>query len=129
MDELISQIAERVGIDESLARTGVKIILGFLNKEGSGDVMSKLLEALPGAKELIDDGGSSGGGLLGGLGGMLGGGMGGAMAALGELNNAGLDMDQSKQVASELISVAKEKVGESEIDELVGSIPGLGQFL
>ncbi|MCV6546106.1 MAG: DUF2267 domain-containing protein [Cohaesibacter sp.] len=129
MDEIIERIASAAGISPDIAKTAVQIILKFLNKEGPDDKMSMLLEALPGASELIsEEGENSGGGLLGGLMGSMGG-MGGAMAAMNELNSAGLDMGQIQSVASELISAAKESVGEEVVDEIVSSVPGLNQIV
>lgn len=129
MDEIIERIASAAGISPDIARTAVQIILKFLNKEAPDDKMSMLFDALPGASDLVSEGGSSGGGgLLGGLMGSMGG-MGGAMAALNELNSAGLDMGQVQSVASELIGAAKESVGEEVVDEIVSSVPGLNQII
>ncbi len=129
MDEIIERIASAAGISPDIARTAVQIILKFLNKEAPDDKMSMLLDALPGASDLVSEGESSGGGgLLGGLMGSMGG-MGGAMAALNELNSAGLDMGQVQSVASELIGAAKESVGEEVVDEIVSSVPGLNQII
>jgi len=133
MDELIARIAANVGIDESLAKTAVGIILKFLNKDGPADKVAPLLDALPGARELLaaqPGKESSGGGLLGGIGsllGGLGGGM-GAMAALSEMSSAGLDMDQVKGVTEEVVGFAKEKAGADIVDEVIASIPGLSQI-
>ncbi|WP_350333107.1 DUF2267 domain-containing protein [Coralliovum pocilloporae] len=125
MDDLIARVAQAAGIDEGLAQTAVKIILNFLNKEGPADQMSQLLDAVPGARNMIDgEEAGGGGGLLGGLmGGM------GAMAALNELTSSGLDMSQIQGVTRELMSVSKEAIGEEAVDEIVNSIPGLSQVL
>ncbi|MCT4654889.1 MAG: DUF2267 domain-containing protein [Cohaesibacter sp.] len=130
MDELIERIASAAGISPDLAQTAVRVILNFLNKEGPEDKMSMLMDALPGASDLLEGGESSGGGggLLGGLMGSMGG-MGGAMAALNELNSAGLEMGQIQSVAQELIGTAKESVGEEVVDEIISSVPGLNQVL
>ena len=127
MEELIGRIAAAAGIDEDKAREAVSIILNFLNRDGPSDKVAQIIAALPGADSLISEE-SGGGGLLGGLGGMLGGGM-GAMAALNELTNAGLDMSQVQTVTKELVTVAREKVGDDVVDEVVSAIPGLGQVL
>lgn len=126
MQELIARIASSAGISEDLAQTGVKIIINFLNKEAPDDKMNLLMEALPGLSDLLDGGESSGGGLLGGL----MGGLGGAMAAMNELNSAGLGMGEVKSVAGELVAAAKENLDdESVIDDIIGSVPGLSQIL
>jgi Protein of unknown function VcgC/VcgE (DUF2780) len=130
MEELIKRIMATAGIDEGIATNAVGIILGFLNKEGPEDKMQLIFDALPGTAELVAarEQESSGGGLLGGLGGMMGGGM-GAMAALNELNSAGLDMDGVQSVVKELISYAKEKAGDDVVDEVISQIPGLSQII
>lgn len=124
MDQLIATIAEKVGIDAELAKKAVSIILSFLNKDGPQDLVQQVMQAMPGASELIeaDDGG--GGGLLGGLVGNMG-----AMGALNQLTSAGLDMGQVTGVTREVISYAKEHAGEDVVDEIVGSIPGLSQVV
>ena len=120
MDEIISMIAEKVGIDTDTAQTAIGIILNFLQKEGPDDDVSKLFEALPGADALA---GAAGGG--GGLMGM----MGGAMGAVSQLNSTGLDMGQIQSLSSVLLSTAKEKAGEDVVDNIIENIPGLSQFM
>ncbi|PLX39017.1 MAG: hypothetical protein C0606_00265 [Hyphomicrobiales bacterium] len=129
MEELISRIVANVGIDEELAKKAVGIILNFLTKEGSEGTVAEMIKAIPGAQELIDAqaGEKKSGGLLGALG-SLGGGL-GAMGALNQLTDAGLDMDQVKGVTDEVVGMAREKAGPDVVDEVIGSIPGLGQFI
>lgn len=129
MEELVNRIMAAAGIESDLAQKAVAIILSFLNKEGPQDQMQLIFDALPGAQELVaqhDE--ASAGGLLGGLGSMMGGGM-GAMAALNELNTAGLDMNGVQSVAKELISYAKEQAGDEVVNEVVSQIPGLSQIV
>lgn len=123
-DIIISRIASAAGISEEMAQTAVKIILNFLAKEADTDKVEQIAGALN-AKELLEADSNSGGGLLGGL----MGGMGGAMAAMSELNSAGLGMGEVKSVAGEMIAVAKEHVDPSIVDEVISSVPGLSQIL
>lgn len=133
MDELFARIIANVGIDADVAKKAVGIILSFLNKDGPAEQVGSLLDALPGARDLLaehDSADTGGGGLLGGLGnalGGLGGGM-GAMAALNEMTSAGLNLDQVKGVTEEVIGFAKEKAGADVVDEVIASIPGLSQY-
>ena len=121
MDEIISMIAEKVGIDAGTAQTAVGIILNFLQKEGPEADISSLFEALPGAQALADAGGGSSGGLMGM--------MGGAMGAFNKLSDTGLDMGQIQQLSSVLLDTAKEKAGADTVDNIVSNIPGLSQLL
>ena len=46
-----------------------------------------------------------------------------------KLMAAGLGMGQMQGVTHEIIAHAREKIGEDAVGEIVGSIPGLGQFV
>lgn len=128
MDELISRIMAASGLDESLARKAVGIILAFLQKEGPQEEIGQLMAALPGAQELADSEGGAKGGLMGAIGGLMGGG-GGVMALGGQLMGAGLSMGQIQSVSKEMFAVGREKAGEDTMGAIVGAIPGLGQFV
>jgi hypothetical protein len=41
----------------------------------------------------------------------------------------GLGMGQVQAVTREIIGYAREKIGEDAVGEIVGAIPGLGQFV
>ena len=133
MQDLIIRIAEKAGISEDIARQAASIIINFLAKEGPDSQVGKLLDAIPGARAMVSESGGEtsggGGGLLGGLGNMLGGGSGGAMAAFGQLSNLGLEMGEVQTVAKETLDYSKEQAGEDTVDEIIGSIPGLSQFI
>ena len=58
-----------------------------------------------------------------------GGSMGGIMGAGTKLMAAGLSMGQVQGVTRETIAYAREKIGDEAIGEIVGAIPGLGQFI
>ncbi|WP_306118166.1 MULTISPECIES: DUF2267 domain-containing protein [unclassified Roseitalea] len=123
MDELIARITEHVGIDAEKAQSAVGMILGFLQKEGPQDRVGEMMAALPGAQELIDRAGGGGGGFLGGL-------MGGGVMGLGQqLMGLGLGMGEIAGISKETMAYAKEKVGDEPVDEVIGSIPGLSQFI
>nr|WP_306265671.1 DUF2267 domain-containing protein [Pararhizobium sp. IMCC3301] len=126
MQDLILRIAEKAGINEDIARQAVSIILSFLAKEGPEPEIKQLLDAVPGAREMVDtsDSGAGGSGLLGG---MFGGG--GVMAVFNELTGLGLEMGEVQTVAKETLDYSREKAGRETVDEIVRSIPGLSQFI
>jgi len=128
MEELISRITAASGLDESLAKKAIGIILAFLQKEGPATEIGQLMAALPGAQELADAEGGAKGGLLGTIGGLMGGG-GGVMALGGQLMGAGLSMGQIQSVSKEMFAVGREQAGEDTMGAIVGAIPGLGQFV
>ena len=125
MEDLISRIADNVGIEPALAEKAVGMILGFLQREADDGAVARMIEAIPGASELVARyNGEAGSGLLGGLMGS-----GGVMGLGQQLMSEGLGMSEITGVARETIAFAKEHAGEQTVDEVVNSVPGLGQFV
>jgi hypothetical protein len=118
MDELVGRLVANVGVDRTVAEKAVGIILAFLLKEGPTDKVQALIGQMPGAEAAVQEA-SSGGGF----------GIGGIMGVGTRLMAAGLGMDQMQGVTRELIAYAREQAGEDAVGEIVGSIPGLGQFI
>jgi hypothetical protein len=121
MDELIGRLVANVGVDRAAAATAVGIILQFLVQEGPADKVQQLMDRLPGAETAIANAPADSG-----SGGMFGGGV---MAAGTRMMAAGLSMGQVQAVTRETIRYAREKIGEDAVGEIVGAIPGLGQFV
>lgn len=119
MNDLVARLVANVGIDQATAEKSVGIILDFLQKEGPADKVQALIDSLPGADTLLKAEQSSGGLFS----------MGGLMGAGSRMMAAGLSMGQVQAVTKETIAFAREKVGEDAIGEIVGSIPGLSQFV
>ena len=122
MDELIERLVANVGIDRATAEKAIAIILDFLRKEGPADKVQALIDKMPGAEAVLKahDAADAGSGLFS---------MGGIMGAGTKLMGAGLSMGQVQSVTREVISYAREKLGEDAIGEIVGAIPGLSQFI
>ncbi|MDB5600201.1 MAG: hypothetical protein JWN71_2245 [Xanthobacteraceae bacterium] len=116
MDELIGRLVANVGVDRTTAEQAVAIILEFLMKEGPSDKVKALFDKMPGADLLMQTAGGDSG-------------MGGIMGAGTRMMSAGLDMGQIQAVTRETIAYAREQAGEDLVGEVVGAIPGLGQFL
>lgn len=117
MDELVERLVAEVGIDRAVAEKAVGIILAFLLKEGPSDKVQALLASMPGA-EAAATANESGGSF----------GMGGIMGVGTQLMSAGLSMGEVQGVARILLAYGREKAGEDTVGEIVGAIPGLGQF-
>jgi hypothetical protein len=126
MDELITRIVNNVGVDAATARDAVRIILSFLYQQGDREKVTALAGKIPGAAEYIEATEDDSATTLGGLGGLMGG---GAMAVLGKLQGIGLGMGQIQAVTRETVNFAREKAGEEIVNDIVGSIPGLSQFV
>jgi hypothetical protein len=116
MDELVGRLVANIGIDRAVAEKAVGIILAFLLKEGPADKVQALIDQLPGADAAVK---AESGGF----------GMGGIMGVGTKLMAAGLSMSEMQGVTREIIGYAREKAGEDAVGDIVGSIPGLGQFI
>ncbi|MCA1489665.1 DUF2780 domain-containing protein [Sinorhizobium alkalisoli] len=129
MSELVTRVADNVGIDPATAEKAVGMILGFLQREAADGPVARMIEAIPGAPELVAQysGEGGNGGLLGGLMSAMGGG--GVMALGQQLMSQGLGMGEITALAKETIAYAKEKAGDEVVDEVVASVPGLSQFV
>lgn len=126
MDELINRIVANVGIDAETARSAVRVILSFLYQQGDREKVEALANSIPGAHEFMEGTEDDSASTLGGLGGLMGG---GAMAVLGKLQALGLGMGQIQSVTKETVDFARAKAGDDIVNDIVGSIPGLSQFV
>ena len=130
MNELVTRVADAVGIDPALAEKAIGMMLGFLQREAADGPVARMIESIPGAAELVakyNGEGTGGGGMLGGLMSAIGGG--GVMGLGQQLMGEGLGMSEITGLAKETIAVAREHAGDETVDEVVSSVPGLGQFI
>jgi hypothetical protein len=128
MEELIARVTTNLGIDQGLAEKSIGIILGFVQKEGPAAEVGQMMEAMPGAADLIaQHAETGGGGMMGSIMGMMGGG--GIMGLGQKLMGAGLSMGQMGDLGKEVFAFGREKAGEDAMGAIVGAIPGLGQFV
>jgi hypothetical protein len=126
MEELIARVTEKTGLEASVARKAIGLILAYLQKEGPANEVNQLIAALPGAEEAISNANSGG---SGGVMGMMGAMGGGVMALGGQLMGAGVSMGQMQPLGKELFAYGREKAGEDAMGPIIGSIPGLSQFV
>lgn len=126
MEELLARVTKVTGLDPDTATTAIGLILAFLRKEGPPQEVNQLLAAMPGAEAAVAQSGDGGpGGLVGSLMGMGG----GVMALGSQLMGAGVSMGQMQPLGRELFAFGREKAGEDVMGAIVGSVPGLSQFV
>ncbi len=129
MSEIVTQVADRVGIAPDKAEKALGMMLGFLQREADDAAVAKMIEAIPGAPELVarhNGEGQGGGGLLGGLMSAIGGG--GIMGLGQQLMSQGLGMGEISALAKTTISIARQHAGDEVVDKVIASVPGLSQF-
>jgi hypothetical protein len=114
MEELVARIAASTGLDPVVASKAATIILRFLATDGPADKVGPLLDALPGAADIVKSPGGSSGGIMG---------------AFNDLTAAGLGMGEVQGAARTFVDFAREKAGAETVDAIVAGIPGLSQFI
>lgn len=128
MSELVTRIADNVGIAPDVAEKALGMMLGFLQREADDGAVARMIEAMPGATELVAQYNGEGQkpGLLSGLMSAMGGGI---MGLGQQLMSLGLGMGEISALAKETIAIAREHAGSDVVDEVVASVPGLSQFV
>lgn len=122
MSELVTQVADAVGIEADTASQAIGYMLAFLRKEGDDAAVEKMISSIPGAAELAD-GASGGGGMFGSL-------LGGGIMGLGQkLMSLGLGMGEITALAKQTMAVARQYAGDDTVDAVIASVPGLSQFV
>lgn len=129
MNEIVSRIADKVGLEPAVAEKALGMMLGFLQREAADGPVAKMIESIPGAMDLVArfNGEGAGKGLIGGLMSAIGGG--GIMGLGQQLMSQGLGMGEITALAKETIAVAREYAGDEVVDNVVSSVPGLSQFV
>ena len=136
IEQLVSQIATKVGIPESMARQGVGVVMGMLKKDGDPGAVGKLFGQIPGAEALATEYEGAGakatggvGGLIGKVGGMLGGSAGSKMSALAAFQQTGLTPEQGKAMIPVAKDFLAEHADEATVRSALASVPALKGFV
>lgn len=117
MSALSERIAAAAELDETTAEQAVGLILAFMREESDDPAVEEMISKTGGATEALATAGEpdfGGSGIMG-----LG----------AKLMGLGLDMGQIRTVGQELVSSAKAEAGDDTVNRVVGSVPGLSQFV
>lgn len=117
MDELVGRLVANVGVERAAAEKAVGIILQFLHTEGPSEKVQALIDRVPGANDALNAATAE----ADGNDGVMGAGM--------RMMAAGMSLGQVQAVTREVLGFAGETVGDEAVGEIVGGIPGLGQFV
>ena len=126
VDTLVTHIADQLDVDHAKTEKAVGILLYMVKSEADPSLVPDFMNALPGAEELADAHAEGSGGMLGVMEGAVGG---GAMAAFIRLWKVGLMPQQIRSVGELLFGHVIEQTGEPFVKEVLGSIPGMDQYL
>ena len=132
MDQIVTAIAQKLGIPEAVVRSGLAVLLNFLKQKAGGSEVGALLNQIPGANDLANNApapDSGGGNLLGNLIGSVSSMFGGQAADIGKvvagLENAGLQTDLIPPFVENFIGEAKKVAGEDTVNSVLSSVPAL----
>ncbi|MEM8676172.1 MAG: DUF2780 domain-containing protein [Cyanobacteria bacterium P01_G01_bin.67] len=125
--ELIQQLTQGLGVDESQAKGGAGLIFKMAQEQLGNNEFAQVASAIPGINNLIGEapaGGKGIAGAIGGLTGALGGGSGGQlanMAALaGGFSQLGLNPGMASKFIPIILSFTQSKGGEQVRNILAG---------
>lgn len=126
MDELISRLTGRLGIDSQTAQKLVVIIIQYLGREAPAEAMAPLVAAHPWLEPILADTppldappASE----------RHFGGMARLMEVADQMMAFGLTMPQVQDAVRETVGYARESVGAGPVDALVHTVPGLRQVV
>jgi hypothetical protein len=131
IQDFVDSVATKAGVDASTAETAVGTILLAIQQEGNSTKVGELFNQIPGAADLAQKHAVviGGGGMLGSLSGLassvVGKDAGVLVAAIGQLEETNLTMEQIKKIGTALFSYLKESANPALAKEVVDSIPSL----
>jgi hypothetical protein len=135
IESVVDDVARRSNIDPTAAETAVGTILSVIQQEGDQAKVAKLFDRIPGATELaqkhavVAGSGSGLGGALSGLAGKFVGANAGIMvAAVAQIEETGVTLQQAKNVGGGLLSYLND-VDPTLAKEILDKVPGLREHL
>jgi Protein of unknown function VcgC/VcgE (DUF2780) len=132
IQDFIDAIAAKAAIDPAAAETAVGTILSAIQQEGDAAKVTQLFNHIPGAADLAQQHAvvvGSGSGMLGSLSGVaskvIGTNAGIVVAAMAQLEETNLSLQQIKNIGTALLSYIKESGNPALAKEVIDSIPSL----
>lgn len=132
MEQLIQSIATKLNLPESTVRSGVQVLLKFIQDRSRGTQLGAILEKIPGAQTLLNTpveqvDGNPGllSGLLGTAGSFLGGQSGDIAKVAASLQESGIDLTKAVPFVQTFIAEAKQRVGPEVVEQILAQIPAL----
>ncbi|MGA7125372.1 MAG: DUF2780 domain-containing protein [Chthoniobacterales bacterium] len=134
MDQIVTAIAQKLGIPEAVVRSGLAVLLNYLKQKAGGSEVGTLLNQIPGANELANaptpdaGGGNLLGNLIGGVSSLFGGQTAEVGKVVAGLENAGLQTELIPPFVENFIGEAKKLVGEDTVNNVLSSVPALASL-
>jgi predicted transcriptional regulator with HTH domain len=135
IDSFVDDVARRSNIDPAAAETAVGTILSVIQQEGNPSKVAKLFSDLPGAADLAqkhpvvsESGGGVGGALSSLAGKFIGADAGVMVAAVAQIEQTGLTLQQIKNVGAGLVSYLQD-ANPTLAKEILDKVPSLREHL
>jgi len=135
IETFVDDVAKRSGIDPAAAETAVGTILSVIQQEGNPSKVAQLFGDLPGAADLAQrhpvvsgSGGGVGGALSGLAGKLIGADAGVMVAAVAQIEQTGLTLQQIKNIGGGLVSYL-EDTNQTLAKEILDKLPSLRDHL
>ena len=132
VQDFVDAIATKASIDPVTAETAVGTILSAIQQEGDAARVGQLFDQIPGASDLAQKHPvviGAGGGVLGSLSGLasnvVGRDAGVLVAAIGQLEETNLTLEQIRKIGTAVLSYIKENTNPALAKEVVDSRPSL----
>lgn len=113
IDELVSDLVTRTGLEPDAIRRALGLIIGFLEREDRSQKVTPMIDQIDGARALASAHGTRGG----------------IFVLFTALSGTGLGLGEIKTVATGFMDFAKARFGVEEVDHILRAIPALAQFL
>ncbi len=118
MNDLVEEVAEKMGLEVGIAEKAIGYMLAFLDREADGDAVEQMMAAIPDASDLVVAHNENGGSMFGGI-----------MGLGQQLMHAGLGVSEINTLARQTMQVARQHAGDEVVDRVIASVPGLNQFV
>lgn len=133
MNPFLLLLSQKTGLSETSVQAGLAALLGLLKERAEGPDFEKVLDLIPGARDILAAAPAAPEGLLGGIfgaaGGFLGGQAGDAVKALSAFQRAGIPADKIAPFAQCVFDQVRNSGGTELVGKIAESIPALKALL
>jgi hypothetical protein len=134
--DIVDQVAARLGLDQSAAESTVGTIFSVIDHEADGTQVEALFDKIPGARDLAQrydvmapDPNAGGGGLMDMLGSALGEKAGALLHGISRLKKSGLSVEQVREAGEQFFQQAEAAAGPGLVKEITDAVPGMASHL
>ena len=135
MNEFVTNLAQRAGIDDNAAQKGLGALLSTIQRNVPADTFTKLSTAIPDTGGILSSfqkvakPSSDGGGLLDLAGGLLGKDAGALGTLISQFSKAGFTVESAKSFIPIALNLLKDKISPDLMKQIDTALPGVSNLL